>query len=390
MATADEHVQPYIPGTEARTFGVEEELLLVDSVSSLPLAAAENAVRMHEQNATLDLEGTAGFQVTLEVKQEQVEVVCPPQLTLEDQIHAIAHGRSLADSAAGQAGARAVALATSPHAVLPHLVQNPRYRKMSEQFGLTLQELLTCGFHVHTGVASREEGVAVIDRIRIWLPAILALSSNSPFWNGADSGYNSYRYQVWNRWPTAGPTEVFGSPNEYDRQVEALLATSVPLDKGMIYFDARLSATYPTVEVRLADVCMDHRHAAGLAAVIRALVESAARQWRSGVAAPAVTAAELRAWAWQASRSGVDGKLVDPTSGRPCAAGDVVAELLEFIQPVLRDWEEETLVESIVTGILRDGPGARRQREAYSESGDLASVMLQALELTHQDGPYAQ
>jgi glutamate---cysteine ligase / carboxylate-amine ligase len=307
-------------------------------------------------------------------------------VTLRQQIEAIAHGRSLADAVAQKAGARTAALATAPHPVLPHLVPTARFRKMSERFGLTLQELLTCGFHVHVGVHSRDEGVAVLNRIRVWLPVVLALSSNSPFWNGVDSGYNSYRYQVWNRWPTAGPTDLFASPAEYDRQVETLLESGVPLDMGMIYFDARLSAKYPTIEVRLSDVCMDSGHAAAIAAMIRALVETASRQWRSGVHPQPLTSTQLRAWSWLASRSGVDGLLVDPVTGRPIAAGDVVAELLGYIRPVLEEWQEEALVENAVTDILRRGPGARRQREAYERSGDLATVVREAVELTHHSG----
>jgi glutamate---cysteine ligase / carboxylate-amine ligase len=369
---------------EPRKFGVEEELLLVDPAGSCLVPEAENMVRLHEEAVGFDPEADMGFEITLEVKQEQIEVVCPPRLTLTDQISAIEQGRALADAAAEKAGARAVALATSPHPVLPHLVEQPRYRKMRDQFGLTLRETLTCGFHIHVAVASRQEGVAVLDRIRIWLPVVMALSSNSPFWNGMDSGYNSYRYQVWNRWPTAGPSDVFGSAEEYDRQVQALLECGVPMDQGMIYFDARLSAKYPTVEVRLSDVCLDHRHAGALAAVVRALVESASRQWRFGLAPAAVTAMQLRAWSWQASRAGVDGQLISPLTGQPCAAGDVIAELLGYVQPVLAEWEEESLVESIITGILRDGPGARRQREAYAESGELARVVQEALELTHR------
>ncbi|MGF9664261.1 glutamate--cysteine ligase [Arthrobacter crystallopoietes] len=375
------------PRSGQRTFGVEEELLLVDASGARPVAAAEDMVRLYEESAGSRLRGDEGFEITLEVKQEQIEVRYPPRVSLDEQLIAISHGRSLADAAAVRAGVRAVAVATSPHPVLPHLVEQPRYRKMSERFGLTLQETLTCGFHIHVGIDSRQEGVAVLDRIRIWLPVILALSSNSPFWNGMDSGYNSYRYQVWNRWPTAGPTDLFGSTEEYDRQVQTLLECGVPLDPGMIYFDARLSARYPTIEVRLADVCMDHRHAAALAAVVRALVEAASRQWRSGMEPPAVTAMLLQAWSWQASRAGVEGKLVSPLTGRPHAAGDVVAEMLESIHPVLKEWQEDSLVESLVTDILRHGPGARRQRQMHAETGALAPVVREALELTHRADP---
>ena len=117
----------------------------------------------------------------------------------------------------------------------------------------------------------------MLDRIRTWLPMILALSANSSFWHGTDTDYASYRYQAWNRWSTAGPTDIFGSVASYDRHRTALLGTHVPLDAGMLYYDARLCGHHPTLEVRIADVCLDPEHAAVLAALARALVETAAR-----------------------------------------------------------------------------------------------------------------
>ena len=178
----------------------------------------------------------------------------------------------MADEAARSVGARAVALGTSPLPTTPTLVPQPRYLNMAARFGLTLQEQLTCGFHVHVRIRSAEEGVAILDRIRIWLPVVLALSGNSPFWRGTDSGYASFRYQAWSRWQTAGPCERFGSAREYRRHVQSLLATGVLLDEGMVYFDARLSRSHPTVEVRIADVCLEAGHATAIAALVRALV----------------------------------------------------------------------------------------------------------------------
>ncbi|MHA7180374.1 glutamate-cysteine ligase family protein [Arthrobacter sp. MDB2-24] len=90
------------------------------------------------------------------------------------------------------------------------------YRIVSEQtvqrFGLTAVEQLTCGCHMHVEIESEEEGVAVPDRIRVWLPPLLAITANSPYWNAADSGFASYRFQAWNRWPTAGPDYVTAPP----------------------------------------------------------------------------------------------------------------------------------------------------------------------------------
>ena len=138
-----------------------------------------------------------------------------------------------------------------------------------EKYALTAREQLTCGLHVHVSVGSDEEGVAVLDRIRSWLPSLMALSSNSPFWNGQDSGYASYRTQARNRWSSAGPMEAFGSAWAYHALVADISATGVVINPD---FDARLSARHPTVEIRLSDVCLEPRDAVLIAALVRALV----------------------------------------------------------------------------------------------------------------------
>jgi hypothetical protein len=151
--------------------------------------------------------------------------------------------RDEAATAARRAGVAAVPLATYPLPVDPHVNDGPRYRAMLSRFGRTAAEQLTCGCHVHVAVESDEEAVAVVDRIQPWLPVLLALTVNSPFWDGLDSGYGSYRSQVWGRWPSAGPTGPFGSAAEYRRFTEELLRTDTVLDRGMLYFDARPRTT---------------------------------------------------------------------------------------------------------------------------------------------------
>ncbi|MHC5560660.1 glutamate--cysteine ligase [Kocuria sp. U4B] len=358
-----------------RTFGVEEELLLVDATTLQPLPAGEWAVTLQDASAS-------GHEVTAELQQEQLEVASPPQTTLAGQLEAIRTGRALAEAAAAKVGGRVAALPTAPGPVTPHLVPAPRYRRIAEHFGLTAAEQLTNGFHIHVGITSREEGVAVLDRIRVWLPVLLALSANSPFWHGIDTGFASYRYQAWNRWPTAGPTDVFGSPAGYDRHRAVLLGTGVPLDAGMLYFDARLCEHHPTLEVRVADVCLDAGHAAVIATLVRALVETAARQWRED--APAVPASVLRTWSWQASHTGVEERLIDPATGTPAPAGDVIARLLDTVRPVLTEYEEEEQVEAVIADILRHGTGARHQRQAYAARHDVRDVVTAALEATHR------
>ena len=234
-----------------------------------------------------------------------------------------------------RAGVTVAALGTSPVAVHPEVVPTSRYQAMAAAFGLTAHEQLTCGCHVHVGISSAEEGIAVLDRIQPWLATLLALTANSPFWQGADSAYASFRYQPWGRWPCSGPTGQFGPAEAYQATVQQMIDTRTLLDSGMVYFDARLSQHYPTIEVRIADVCQHADDAVLIAALVRGLVETEARNWQAGLAARPVRTEQLRLAAWRASRSGLDDVLIDPVTFRPDKAAAVTGLLVEHVRDAL-------------------------------------------------------
>ena len=223
--------------------------------------------------------------------------------------------------------------------------------------------------------------MAVLDRIRGWLPCLLALSANSPFWQGQDSGYASFRSQVWARWPSAGPPELFGSAETYHATTRAMIETHTVLDLGMIYFDARLSRKHPTVEVRIADVCLMADDAVLLAALVRGLVDTAARSWRAGAPPAPLRTELLRLANWRAGRSGLEEDLVDPT-GRPAPAEEVVGRLMDHVGPALEERGELAMVKELVTTVLRRGNGATVQRQIYRTSGQLTEVVAHAVRST--------
>ena len=307
-----------------RSLGVEEELLLVDADTLVPVAVVETLLRVADDE---------GMELTAELQQQQIEVDTAPTRDLgqlEDQLRV---GRRRAAELAARAGARIAALGTSPVPVAPQTTPTMRYAAMVEHFGLTTAEQLTCGCHVHVEIDSTEEGVGVLDRIRVWLPVLLALSANSPYWQGRDTEYASFRTQAWHRFPSAGPAPVWGSAAAYAEEVERMVASGVLLDAHMVYFDARLSDRYPTVEVRVADVCLDVADAVLVAGLARALVETAAQEWRAGTPAPDVSTGMLGLASWRAARSGLDGPLLEPGTGRPRTAATVVEQLIGHVAP---------------------------------------------------------
>lgn len=369
-----------------RTVGVEEEFLLVDPETGRPTAAVETALAAAHRGTSL-AEDIPAEQLTptmeREVKQEQIEAVSPPSDSIDELATAILAGRRVADAAAQSVGARAVALATSVLPVSTHAARDSRYEAMATQFGLTFREQLTCGFHVHVAIESDEEGVAVLDRIRPWLPILLALSSNSPFWMGQDTEYASYRYQAWSRWPSAGPYDIFGSAQAYRSTVSSLLNTGVLLDRGMVYFDARLCTHYPTVEIRMADVCLDPEVSVAIAALVRALVETAAQEWRTGCAPEPVPTGLLRLAMWSASRFGIEEDLVNPLLGEPCEARVAVDALLAHVQAALTSSGDAARVAGTVARVFREGTGARLQRDTFERTRSLSAVVAGCIELTH-------
>ena len=357
-----------------RTFGVEEELLIVDPVTGAPLALADALLRGLKPPAPASPAPAAdpdhddsGF--SFELKLEQIETQTLPCLEHGALLRQIRQARAFTDRAAQTHGARVAALATSPLASVTHTTPNPRYATMQKRFGLTVQEQLTCGFHVHTLVESPEEAVAVLDRIRDKLAVLIALSANSPYWNGTETGFESYRTQAWNRWPGSGPTMIFGSLPVYRRVVSRLVETGVLMDEGMVYFDSRLCRHHPTVEVRVADVCLRAEDAALIAVLVRALVETAAREWDDGVDPAPVPTLLLRMAAWQASNCGLRGQLLDFGTFTPAPAAEVVHALVDFLAPVLAEQGELDLARRGVNRILADGTGSEQQRQALSAPG---------------------
>ena len=374
-----------------RTFGVEEELLIVDPESGMLLALADlmlpslvppketDAARIHATEKPVH----EGADFSYELKLEQIETQTHPCLDYTELLRQLKRGRALADQAARAHGGRVAALATSPQGSATHLTPNPRYMTMQQRFGLTVRNQLTCGLHVHTFVDSPEEGVAVMDRIRDKLAVLIALSANSPYWNGAETGFESYRTQAWNRWPGSGPTMIFGSLPVYRRLVTRLVESGVLMDEGMVYFDARLARLHPTVEVRVADVCLRAEDAALIAVLVRALVESASREWNDGVDPAPVPTLLLRMAAWQASNCGLRGELLDFGTFTPAPAADVVHALVDFVAPVLAEQGELGLVREGIARILTDGTGSQLQREPF-HAGGLAAVVERAVEVTTQ------
>jgi carboxylate-amine ligase len=214
-----------------------------------------------------------------------------------------------------------------------------------------------------------------MNRARPWLAPLLALAANSPFWLGVDTGYSSFRTEIWRRWPMAGTPRVFASRAEYDLLISALVKTESITDGTKIYWDVRPSARFETIEFRVTDVCMTVDEAVMIASLVRALAQTcyaeAVRDEPVNHARPEL----LRAAKWRAARYGLDADLIDTEAESAVPASELVEKFLAYLRPTLEENKEWDETATLVRETIRRGTGAKRQREAYERAGRLEDVV---------------
>ncbi len=369
-----------MPGV--RKVGVEEELLLVDRETGELANAAGHVLHEHRTERRDVPPPTASSDLEGELLRHMVETHTDPAVDLGEIGVQLRWARRTAIDAADDAGLGLAAVATAPLGTTePAVSVNPRYERIVNEFGDTGRGAGTLGMHVHVDIADDEEGVRVLDAVRPWLPVLTALSANSPYAAGRDTGYASWRQQVWTRWPTAGPAEPFGSAAEYHRVNGALIELGAALDPGMLYAEARLSATYPTVEIRVADTCTDLDDALLVVALTRAVVDTCARAgrprhpWRTDL---------LRAAWWRAARYGLSGDLVHPVTARRVPAVEATQALREAVSDALAEAGDVDLVDDGLGRLASAGGGARRQRAAYERTGEIRAVVADLVTRTRE------
>ncbi len=312
-----------------------------------------------------------------ELQLSQVESVTPVCRTLAEVRGHISRNRRELAAAAGVEDRRLVALGSHPfsHWHEDQITPKPAYLGLERDYQQVAREQLVCGSHVHVGIGDPEMAVQVMNRMRLWLGPILALSANSPFWLSADTGYASFRTEVWTRWPMAGVPERFDSLAEYAALVDTLLVTGAIDDPARIYWDVRLSARFPTVEVRVTDVCLSVDEAVMMAGLCRALARTCEDEAARGEPEARPRHELLRAAKWRAARYGLSADLIDVAGRRSLPAKDLVRDLLERVRPALEedsDWDE---VSVLVDETLAGGNGAARQREVFARTGRLEDVV---------------
>ena len=354
-------------GPPPPTLGVEEEFQLIDAGTGALTSRAEDVLEEIAARGHSPGLGT----VVMEMPLSQVETVTGVCGSLADVRIAVSGLRSVVATAAAARGLSVLASASPPlgEPAAQRVATAERYARIVTRTGHLARDQFIAGMHVHVGIESRDQRVAVVDGLRAWLPVLTALGANSPYWFGQDTGFASYRTVHWRRWPVTGPPPRTGDGAGWDAAVTALVAAGAIPDASFAYWDVRIATRYPTIEVRCADVQGSIEEVVALAGLVRGLAATVLVDVAAGREPPDPPDEVLRYASWHAARYGLCADLVHPLTGTLAPAHGVVADLLELVSPALERHGDAGEVTAAVGRTLSAGNGAQRQRAAYARGG---------------------
>lgn len=344
------------------TLGIEEEYLIVDR-ESLDLVKTPDAAFLQACGDAL------GAQVTGEFLQCQVEVGTKPHAKVEDAAAELLRLRQGVATCAAGFGYAPIAASTHPFAQWrrQHHTRKERYDALSDNLGQVVRRMLICGMHIHVGIEDEDARIDLMSQVSYFLPHLLAFSTSSPFWEGDDTGLNSYRLTVFDALPRTGLPDPLESYKEYQRLVAAMVKAGCIEDATRIWWDIRPSDKFPTLEQRITDICGTVRETAAIAAAYQSLLlyfhhlKEKNQRWRRY---PNTLILENR---WQAQRHGVNGKLIDLGRGEMLPFCELTEELIALVSPQAEELGCLTEL-AYLRDIARNGSSADRQRAVYTSA----------------------
>ncbi len=346
------------------TIGIEEEYLLVDRVSR-DLASEPPDSMMAE------CEDSLRGQVAPEFMRAQIEVGTRVYRRVRDAGADLMRLRGTVAEIARRHGLAPIAASTHPFARWEdqHQVHKERYDVLARDMQGAVRRLLICGMHVHVGIADNELRIDLMNQAAYFLPHLLTLSTSSPFWRAQNTGLKSYRLTVFDAMPRTGIPDRFDSYGEYQRMVSHLVGAGVIEDATKIWTDVRLSARFPTLEMRITDVCTRLNDAICIAALYQCVLSMLYRlrlnnqRWRIY---PRILVHENR---WRAQRYGIDGELIDLGKGSLVPFAELLDEILGLVEEDAQRLECLSEVQN-ARRILTRGTSADRQLARYKEVRD--------------------
>lgn len=344
------------------TIGIEEEYLVVDRET-------RDLFTRPPREMWDALGEVLGAQVTQEFLQAQIEVGTKVCAKVSEAREDLATLRRDLSKVVSEYGAAIIASSTHPFAnwAQQETTEEPRYMRLRADYQQVARQLVICGMHVHVGIADNHLRIDLMNQVKYFLPHLLALSTSSPFWDGVATGLHAYRLVIFQNMPRTGIPEEFISYAEYERYVEILVGAGLIEDASKLWWDIRPSAKYPTLEMRVSDVCTRLDDAMTIAAMYQALLGFLYRlrrnnqKWRTY--APGIIEENV----WRAQRYGTTGSLVDFGKGSLVPFHDLVEEIIELVSQDATEFDVRDEIRH-ARNILRDGTSAHRQIAAYEKA----------------------
>jgi carboxylate-amine ligase len=349
--------------------GIEEEYQTVDPVT--------RDLRSHIATEML-AEGKMRFEerVKAEMHQSVVEVGTRVCRTINEAREDLYDLRRQMIQLAEKNDLLLVSGATHPFADwrTQEIYPDPRYARVVEDLQLVARANLIFGLHVHIGVEDREVAIRLMNSLRYFLPHILALSTNSPFWRGDNTGLKSYRAKVFDKFPRTNIPDSFSSYAEFEAFVNILIKTNCLDNAKKIWWDIRPHPFFNTIEVRVCDIPMRADETLAIAALIQATAAKLYRLHLCNQDFRQYSRALIMENKWRAVRYGLDGKLIDFGKEAEIDERELIHEYLAFVDEVVDELESRDAINYIRT-ILEMGTGADRQLRKFEETKDLKAVV---------------
>lgn len=357
----------------AFTVGIEEEYLLVD-VASRDLDTDPPHSLIEECHAI------GGGQVSPEFLRSQIEIGTKVARTIPEAKQDLKKLRKIVVDVAKRHGLAPIAASTHPFA--RSMQQKPtdkdRYVALAQEMQAAARRMLICGMHVHVGIDDNELRIDLMNQLTYFLPHFLALSTSSPFWEGEQTGFKSFRLTIFNALPRTGLPERFASYGEYQRHIDTLIRNGLIQDTTKIWWDLRPSWRYPTLETRVMDCCTSVDDSACLAALVQCTLRMLFRLRRNNQQWRQYADMLINENRWRAMRYGSDEGLLDLAVGRVTPFGDLLEEILALIREDAIALDCLADVEHART-ILRRGTSAHRQLQAYEAAKSRGASEREAL-----------
>jgi len=351
------------------TIGIEEEYQTIDPET--------RDLRSHIQAEIIEKgRMILAEQVKPEMHQSVIEigtVVCENIHQAKDEIRTI---RREIVNLARMNGLRIAAGGTHPFAewARQEIYPDPRYQTIVEDLKMVARANLIFGLHVHIGVEDRETAIQIMNGARYFLPHLLALSANSPFWQGMETGLKSYRCKVFDKFPRTNIPDIYHSWSEFENYVDLLIKTNCIDNAKKIWWDIRPHPHYPTLEFRVCDMPMRLDESIAIAALCQAVIAKLYKIHEKNQSFRHYSRALIMENKWRAARYGLDGKLIDFGKQTEVPERELVGEILEFVDDVVDDLGSRDELKYLHR-ILRHGTGADRQLRVFKETGDLKKVV---------------